>query len=144
MSKIDPPLIVLNIVVTLVVAVGCLVVYDLKFSNHIHVADEQTAKGMVVVDSRLLLESYIEKLEHRLQSGEGFTAAQLEHKGVDFGVEFMRTLKEYGDRGFIVVDKKYVVGVPRNVEITERIAASLGLQVEARPDPFFLSEVSSQ
>jgi hypothetical protein len=99
--------------------------------------EEPTAsKGIVVVDSKAVLGSFMELMEARIANGEELTEGQLTMSGQDFAAEYMRAIKEWKDSGYLVLDKQYALGVPSDTEITAQIGNALSLDVEVTPDPF--------
>lgn len=94
------------------------------------------AHNIVVVDSKTVLEAFMRKMEGKIAAGENFTEGEIRTAGVDFGAEYLRAIKKYRDGGYLVIDKKYALGVPTGSEITEEIGRALSLDVKATPDPF--------
>lgn len=99
------------------------------------------ANNIVVVDSKTVLEAFMRQMEGRIAGGENFTEGEIQTAGVDFGAEYLRAVKKYRDAGYLVIDKKYALGVPAGSEITEEIGRALSLEVKATPDPFQAPEL---
>lgn len=95
-----------------------------------------TARGIVVVDAQAALRAFMATVEQRMAAGEDFTEAQLHLQGADFGAEFLRAVSRYRDAGYIVLDKGQVLGVPVTADITEDIAAALGIDLDMAFDNF--------
>jgi hypothetical protein len=100
------------------------------------------AQNIVVVDSKTVLEAFMRQMEGRIAAGENFTESEIQTAGVDFGAEYLRAIKKYRDAGYLVIDKKYALGVPSGSEITEEIGKALSLEVKATPDPFQAPELN--
>lgn len=98
--------------------------------------ETRSATGIVVVDSKAILRSFMSVMEERIAGGEEMSEGKLNLSGQEFAAEYMRAIKKYKDDGFIVIDKQYALGVPSNTEITLEIGNALGLSVEVTPDPF--------
>lgn len=92
--------------------------------------------GVLVVDSKAVLTAYMDKVQARIASGEEFSERKLEASGASFGADYLRVLKVYRDQGYVVIDKKYALGVPKGVEVTAAVGEKLNLKVEVTPDPF--------
>jgi len=94
------------------------------------------ARGIVVVDSKAVLQGFMDVMQERIAEGQQFTEGELNMSGQDFAVEYMRAVKKYRDAGFLVIDKQYALGVPEASEITLEIGEALGLVVTPTADPF--------
>lgn len=92
--------------------------------------------GIVVVDSQAALQAFMDQLEARLAGGQDLTEAGLQMQGADFGAEFLRAVMKYRDRGYLVLDRGQVLGVPEGADITMEIGEALGLEISPRDDPF--------
>ena len=93
------------------------------------------AQGIVVVDAKAILKTYLDTQTARIAAGESFTEESLKMSGVDFAAEFLRAVKKYRDAGYLVFDKSNALGVPRGSEITLEIADALGVEVQLPMDP---------
>lgn len=100
------------------------------------VSHSGAARGIVVVDSKAVLQGFMDVMQERIADGQEFTEGQLNMSGQDFAVEYMRAVKKYRDAGFLVIDKQYALGVPEASEITLEIGEALGLNVTPTADPF--------
>ncbi len=72
----------------------------------------------------------------KIASGQSFTQDQLTMQGQNFGTEMLRALKEYRDRGVLVIDRRHALAIPVGADVTERVAARLGVKAKSSPDPF--------
>lgn len=94
-------------------------------------------RGMiVVVDSKAALQAYMDALEQQVLAGADMTEAQLHMRGAEFGAEFVRAVRAYQERGYIVIDRNQVLTAPPEVDITQEIAGALGLEIQQDDDPF--------
>jgi len=124
------------------IAGGCLLGYHLFLAPTTTEAEtenkayEGPGRGIVVVDSKAILGNFMERMEKRIARGEEMTEGQLNMSGQDFAAEYMRAIKKYRDKGYLVIDKQYALGVPRESEITVEIGEALGMVVEVTTDPF--------
>lgn len=91
---------------------------------------------IVVVDSKAALQAYMDELEQQVLAGTDMTEAQLHMRGAEFGAEFVRAVRGYRDRGYIVIDRNQVLTAPPELDITQEIAAVLGLEIQQDDDPF--------
>lgn len=100
------------------------------------------ARGIVVVDSKLIVEAFTETMQARIAQGASFTEGELTASGADFGAEYMRAIKKYRDAGYLVMDKRQALGVPKGSEITKEVAQRLALDVVEAPDIFTAPEIA--
>jgi len=96
------------------------------------------APGVVVVDTKAVLEAYMEVMKDRIAAGEEFSDQTLQLSGAEFAAEYLGAVKKYRDEGVVVIDRRYVVGIPDGSEITKEIGDALGLVVEVKMDAFSL------
>lgn len=138
-----------QIATTFAVVIACLGLYHFVMLpkvlpvvpvNEVH---SGAAKGIVVVDSQAVIEAFTEKMQERISGGDSFTEGQLKASGADFGAEYMRAVKKYRDGGYLVLDKRQSLGVPKGSEITLEIGNALGLNVELKPDIFSAPELQN-
>jgi hypothetical protein len=102
-------------------------------------ADASPAAGIqaiVVVDTQALVQGKIDQASEQIASGQSFTQDQLTMQGQNFGTEMLRALKEYRDRGVLVIDRRHALAIPVGADATERVAARLGVKAKSSPDPF--------
>jgi hypothetical protein len=99
------------------------------------------AKSIIVVDTKTVLQAHIEQMEGKIAGGATYTQEEIQNSGAEFAAEYLRTIKKYREAGYLVIDKKYALGVPVGSEITEEVGRSLQLDVKARPDPFLAPEL---
>lgn len=96
------------------------------------------AKGIVIVDSKSVLNGYMDVMKARVASGENMSEGQLQSSGANFGAEYLRAVKKYRDAGYLVIDKQYALGVPVGSDISEQIGKALNLEIKPVADPFTL------
>lgn len=123
------------------IVIGVLVSYHFLFAQTGNVAEASVEKNgaahnIVVVDSKAILQAFMTEMEEKIASGATYTEGEVKASGAEFGAEYLRAVKKYRDKGFLVIDKQYALGVPKGSEITEEIGTALNLEVTATPDPF--------
>lgn len=119
------------------VAIGVYSHFTDGFNGTAQAAGQEKAGiGVVVVDSKAILTAYMDQVKDRIANGEDFSEQKLEASGASFGADYLRSLKTYRDSGYVVIDKKYALGVPDGVEVTEKVGEALNLDVEVTADPF--------
>jgi len=138
-----------DLVITFVLVAACFVLYHFVLLPKTALATPTgntesyagAARGIVVVDSKVILEAFTNQMQQKITSGASFTEGELTASGADFAAEYMRAVKKYRDAGYLVLDKRQALGVPRGSEITEEIGDSLSLDVVASPDIFSAPEL---
>ncbi|MDQ1310138.1 MAG: hypothetical protein QG601_1408, partial [Pseudomonadota bacterium] len=93
-------------------------------------------KEIVVVDTQALVQGKIDLASEQIASGQAFTQEQLTMQGQNFGAELLRALKEYRDRGVLVIDRRHALAIPVGADVTKDVAARVGVTVKPSPDPF--------
>lgn len=140
---------VFHVGTTFLVVIACLALYHFVMLPKVlpkqPMSDVHTgaAKGIVVVDSQAVVEAFTEKMQERIAAGDSFTEGQLTSSGADFGAEYMRAIKKYRDGGYLVLDKRQSLGVPKGSEITQVIGDALSLNVVVKPDIFSAPELAN-
>jgi hypothetical protein len=89
---------------------------------------------VVVVDTQRLVEGQIEAATRRMQSGESMTQEGLEMEGKVFGRDFLTVLGRYRDEGALVIDKRHALAIPAGLDVTDAIAAELGVPIAPAVD----------
>jgi hypothetical protein len=126
-------------VASMFVVAGALIGIYHFFLSPVNVAEAKyngPAQSIVVIDTKLVLQAYMQKWEDRIAGGAEYTQEQIFSSSADFGAEYFRAIKKYRDAGYVVIDKQYALGVPSGAEITAEIGRALDLTVEPAPDPF--------
>lgn len=141
-SKRNP---LLEVVQMFVVAVVVIVAYELGFkSDGINQTGDAQIQGILVVDSKRLLQAQMTLAEQRMSNGVNYTQQQLLAQGEMFGAEFLKSVRSHSERGFLVIEKQFAVGVPNSIDITELVANDLGLTLPPAFDPFTTPVAQSQ
>lgn len=94
------------------------------------------ATSIVVIDTQRLLEAKIEMATKMIAQGAEMTQEDMEMQGNMFGTKLLQALKDYRDQGTIVLDRRHALAIPPEYDITEKIAAQMGLTVKPFNDPF--------
>lgn len=102
---------------------------------------DTSGSNIVVVDTKRILQAEIDSATQSIMQGAEMNQQQLEAKGQQFGVSFLQAVRRYSAGGTIVVDSQLAVGVPTGLDITETIAAELGLELQPIRDPFATPDV---
>lgn len=132
----------LGVLAVFAVGIGLLAIYHfLVAAPTAAQANEGAASNIVVVDSKAVLEAFMKATELEIQAGKDLTEEEVRMTGARFGAEYLRAVKKYRDAGFLVIDKKYALGIPKGAEITSEIGKVLNLDVAVTPDPFAAPEI---
>ena len=105
-------------------------------SSRAEAAGGSAIKEIVVVDTQALVQGKIDLASEQIASGQAFTPEQLTMQGQNFGAELLRALKEYRDRGVLVIDRRHALAIPVGSDVTKDVAARVGVTVKPSPDPF--------
>lgn len=119
-----------------VVSVLSIVVYHLSVGRQAEAAPAKKVTEIVVVDTQALLEAQIELTTAQIAGGTEFSEEQLKMTGQNFGTQLLRTLKEYRDRGVLVIDRRHALAIPVGSDVTAEVGGKLGVKVKPSPDPF--------
>jgi hypothetical protein len=119
-----------------VVAVAAIGAYHGIMSKDAAARPAASIQAIVVVDTQALVQGKIDQASEQIASGQSFTQDQLTMQGQNFGTEMLRALKEYRDRGVLVIDRRHALAIPVGADVTERVAARLGVKAKPSPDPF--------
>jgi hypothetical protein len=92
--------------------------------------------ALVVIDTQALVKGKIDLATEQIASGQTFSEEQLTMQGHNFGAELMRALQEYRDAGVLVIDRRHALAIPPAADVTQEVAARLGVKAMATPDPF--------
>ncbi len=128
---------------TFAIVGGVLLAYHLFVAptNIAQASNSGAANSIMVVDSKAVLQAFMDKKVEEVSAGGDFTESEVRLSGAEFAAEYMRAIKKYRDRGYLVIDKQYALGVPVASEITEEIGDALNLSVKAGADPFSAPEL---
>ena len=88
-----------------VVAVAAIGAYHGIMSKDADARPAASIQAIVVVDTQALVQGKIDQASEQIASGQTFTQDQLTMQGQNFGTEMLRALKEYRDRGVLVIDR---------------------------------------
>jgi hypothetical protein len=92
--------------------------------------------AVVVIDTQALVQGKIDLATEQIASGQSFSEEQLTMQGHNFGAELMRALQEYRDAGVLVIDRRHALAIPPAADVTQVVAARLGVKAVPTPDPF--------
>ena len=118
------------------VAALSIAAYHMVVSSRAEAAGGSAIKEIVVVDTQALVQGKIDLASEQIASGQAFTPEQLTMQGQNFGAELLRALKEYRDRGVLVIDRRHALAIPVGSDVTKDVAARVGVTVKPSPDPF--------
>ena len=110
--------------------------YHLVISGQAEASAARPITEIVVVDTQALVQGKIDAASKQIASGQTFTEEQLTMQGQNFGTELLRALKDYRDRGVLVIDRRHALAIPVGSDVTQDVAARLGVIVEPSVDPF--------
>lgn len=119
-----------------VVAVATIGAYHGIMSKDADARPAEGIQAIVVVDTQALVQGKIDQASEQIASGQTFSQDQLTMQGQNFGTEMLRALKEYRDRGVLVIDRRHALAIPVGADVTESVAARLGVKAKPSPDPF--------
>lgn len=94
------------------------------------------ATSIVVIDTQRLLEAKTEQAIRMISEGAEMTQEDMEMQGNVFGTKLLKTLKSYRDQGTIVLDRRHALAIPPEYDITDQVAAEMGLTLKPFDDPF--------
>jgi len=92
--------------------------------------------AIVVVDTQALVQGKIDLASAQIAAGQSYTQDQLTLQGQNFGTELLRALKDYRERGVLVIDRRHALAIPVGADVTQVMAARLGVTAKPAPDPF--------
>jgi len=110
--------------------------YHAVVASRAEAAGGSPIKEIVVVDTQALVQGKIDLASAQIASGQTFTQEQLTMQGQNFGAEMLRALKEYRDRGVLVIDRRHALAIPAGSDVTQLVADRVGVKVKPSPDPF--------
>jgi len=110
--------------------------YHAVMANRAEAAGGTPIKAIVVVDTQALVQGKIDLASEQIASGQTFTEEQLTMQGQNFGAEMLRALKQYRDRGVLVIDRRHALAIPVGADVTEDVAARVGVKIKPSADPF--------
>jgi len=133
----------MSVLATFAIAAGLLVGYHLLLApeNVARANHAGPAHSIMVVDSKAVLQAFMDEKENEIAAGGNFTEGEIRLSGAEFAAEYMRAIKKYRDKGYLIIDKKYALGVPAESEITQQIGDALQLDVVVGVDPFSAPEL---
>jgi hypothetical protein len=110
--------------------------YHLAITGRAEASGGRPVTEIVVVDTQALVQGKIDLASEQIASGQTFTEEQLTMQGQNFGTELLRALKEYRDRGVLVIDRRHALAIPVGSDVTQEVAARLGVTAKPSTDPF--------
>jgi hypothetical protein len=113
-----------------------LVVGNSAVAERVESGARRPVTALVVIDTQALVKGKIDLATEQIASGQTFSEEQLTMQGHNFGAELMRALQEYRDAGVLVIDRRHALAIPPAADVTQEVAARLGVKVVATPDPF--------